>query len=163
MRSLKIATEQKAYEVGGKGTPVTNKMVTKVRAEELGCIVSIPATANKLIPESGLVKARTSLGRLILGSGRLTITRTGGQWTWDFSWSVPLPEDMTFSITYTNAMTEESYHKRTDLISKGSTRARGTGKDKFSLFDGTFVGTASEVIPSDSNYYFESITNKVPL
>lgn len=112
MSSLKIATEQKAYEVGGKGTPVTNKMVTKVRAEELGCIVSIPATANKLIPESDLVRARTSLGRLTLGSGRLTITRTGGQWNWNFSWTVPLPEDMIFSIKYTDAVTGESFSKK---------------------------------------------------
>lgn len=155
MSSLKIATEQKAYEVGGKGTPVTNKMVTKVRAEELGCIVSIPATANKLIPESGLVKARTSLGQLTLGPGRLTITRTGGQWTWDFSWTVPLPEDMTFVIKYTNAVTGESFDKKTNLISEGSTRAQGTGKDKFSLLDKDFVGTSSEVIPLNSNYYFK--------
>lgn len=89
MRSLKIATEQKAYEVGGKGTPVTNKMVTKVRAEELGCIVSIPATANKLIPESGLVKASINLGRLIKKSGSLTINRTGTKWDWDLQWEYP--------------------------------------------------------------------------
>ncbi len=33
----KIATEQEVYNVGGKGTPITNKCCTKSRAETLGC------------------------------------------------------------------------------------------------------------------------------
>lgn len=33
----KIATEQEVYNVGGKGTPITNKCCTKSRVETLGC------------------------------------------------------------------------------------------------------------------------------
>lgn len=155
MSSLKIATEQKAYEVGGKGTPVTNKMVTKVRAEALGCTVSISAAENQLIPESGLTKARTSLGKLILGPGSLIISRDGGNWDYYFSWTVPLPEDMVFKVTYTDKSTEESYSKNTNKISKGATEASGSKTDKFSIPEGTWEGTASSVKPANSNYYFE--------
>lgn len=155
MSSLKIATEQKAYEVGGKGTPVTNKMVTKVRAEALGCTVSISATGNQLVPESGLAKARTSLGELIIGSGSLSINREGGTWNYKFNWSFPLPESMIFRLTYTNNASGESYTKNTSRISIGATSANENMTDKLSMIEGSFIGTLTLVRPINSNYYFE--------
>lgn len=83
MSSLRIATELEAYNIGGKDSPITNKMVTKVRAEVLGCSVSISAAENQLIPTSSLSKARISLGHLS-ASGKLYITRLSSSWDWNF-------------------------------------------------------------------------------
>lgn len=155
MSSLKIATEQKAYEIGGKGTPVTNKMVTRVRAEALGCTVPLSATENQLVPESGLTKVRTSLGKLILGSGSLSINREGGTWNYNFNWRNPLPESMIFRLTYKNNASGESYTKNTRMINIGATSANGNMTDRLILTEGSFIGTLTLVIPINLNYYFE--------
>lgn len=150
------ATEQEAYDIGGKGTPISNKMATENRAKELGCKITGLETVdgNKLVVKTDLAKAITSLGPVTIKSGRLTINKTGGSWDYDFSWTVPLPEKMNFTVTYTNALTGESYSKVTNTISQGSTSAQGRRTDKFSFVEGTFVGTASNVNPSDENYEF---------
>lgn len=55
----KIATEQDAYDVGKKGTPVANKCSTKQRMEALGCtgINGVENYAsNRLVPEGNYTK-----------------------------------------------------------------------------------------------------------
>ena len=50
----KIATENEAYEIGGSGTPVTNKCCTKSKAEEFGCLVEGDYSNNQLVQLSDL-------------------------------------------------------------------------------------------------------------
>lgn len=57
----KIATEQEAYNIGGKGTPVANKCVTNARAYVLGC-KKLSVADNKLVEVSALSKNIINLG-----------------------------------------------------------------------------------------------------
>lgn len=58
-----IATEQEAYQIGGKGSPVANKCLTQGRVSSFGCKTSITSTnSNQLVVYSRLSKAVTSLG-----------------------------------------------------------------------------------------------------
>ena len=53
----KIATEQEAYNIGKKGTPITNKCCTKTRAEALGCKVDGDYVSNQLVQKEHLSQA----------------------------------------------------------------------------------------------------------
>lgn len=50
----KIATEQEAYQIGRKGSPVDKKCCTKQRAVELGCNVTTEYDNNQLVQKSDL-------------------------------------------------------------------------------------------------------------
>lgn len=56
----KIATEQEAYNIGGKGSPINNKCCTAAKAEELGCLVRdkdlLDIKDNQLIQKEDLEK-----------------------------------------------------------------------------------------------------------
>lgn len=66
----KIATEQEAYNIGGKGTPVAKKCATNARAYALGC-KKLSVADNKLIEASKLVRDLIDLGDVIF-SGSYT-------------------------------------------------------------------------------------------
>lgn len=57
----KIATEQEAYGIGGKGTPVANKCCTRSRAIALGCKVSGNYSLLQLVQLSDLSKSGYTL------------------------------------------------------------------------------------------------------
>ena len=74
----KIATEQEAHDIGGSGTPVSNKCCTSQRARELGCKVSGMYTINQLVQVEDLsVQAITVAFSGFLPSGR-SIKISGG-------------------------------------------------------------------------------------
>lgn len=50
----KIATENEAYIIGRKGTPVNNKCCTKHRAIELGCNITSGYSDNQLVQQEDL-------------------------------------------------------------------------------------------------------------
>ena len=69
----KIATELKAYNIGGKGTkPTSNtKCCTKERAEYFNCKVDGTYSSNQLVPESVLTPAVVTTPRTVNFSGSL--------------------------------------------------------------------------------------------
>ena len=74
----KIATEQEAHDIGGSGTPVSNKCCTSQRAQELGCEVSGMYTINQLVQVNDLsVQAITVAFTGFLPRGR-SIKINGG-------------------------------------------------------------------------------------
>ena len=75
--SNQIATEQEAYAIGGKGSPVANKCLTQGRVSSFGCKTSITSTnSNQLVVYSRLSKAVTSLGTCEL-SGFMSSSPSG--------------------------------------------------------------------------------------
>lgn len=58
----KIATEQEAYNIGGKGTPIAKKCVTNARAYALGCKKDSSISDNKLVEASELIRELIVLG-----------------------------------------------------------------------------------------------------
>ena len=155
MTSLRIATELEAYNIGGKDIPVTNRMVTKVRAEVLGCSVSISATENQLVPASSLSRTRISLGKLDIVSGKIYIDRLSCNWNWHFQWRVPLPEDMEFSITYWDSVHFKSVTRSTGTVSRGATYTIGNNKDEYDLDYAVVNGSIQSIKPKNKDYYFE--------
>lgn len=72
-----IATEQEAYQIGGKGSPVANKCLTQGRVSSFGCKTSITSTvSSQLVVYSRLSKAVTSLGTCKL-SGFMSSSPSG--------------------------------------------------------------------------------------
>lgn len=67
----KIATEQEVYNVGGKGTPITNKCCTKSRAETLGCKIKSGYSYqnNQLIEQGSYEKDITLYKGVMLTTG----------------------------------------------------------------------------------------------
>lgn len=57
----KIATEQQAFEIGGTGSPRTNRCVTGEAATNLGCTYPDSYTSSQLIKLDDLDKADKTL------------------------------------------------------------------------------------------------------
>lgn len=149
----KIATEQEAYSIGGKGTPVTNKMVTEVRAEALGCKIlgDRTQTGNKLVVKVNLAKTSISLGKLTKRKGSLTISRTGTEWYWDLEWEHPANDG---GALHSFEM-ELVYGSGSALVKKitvgtSDTSAHGSDSNPLASGDGTtHFYILGNVIPAD--------------
>lgn len=94
----KIATEQEAYNIGRRGTPVANKCATNARAYTLGC-KKLSVADNKLVEVSALIRDRINLGNAYFSgsysadSGSMEITTGNIELQ-----SVNAPEDLEFRV-----------------------------------------------------------------
>ena len=75
-------TEQEAYSIGGMGSPVTNRLCTWARAQELGCIAKAGYSyaSNQIVYEGSLESSGAQYGNCICDCESYSGGAGQGQW-----------------------------------------------------------------------------------
>lgn len=119
----KIATEQEAYNIGGKGTPIAKKCVTNARAYALGC-KKLSVANNKLIEVSALIRDLINLGNAYFSGSYISNAGFRATTTGSIELiNVDAPEDLEFRV-----FTQHSY---IDVkVSKGQRKGSNSKFDR---------------------------------
>ena len=111
-----IATETQAYNIGGSGSAVTNKMCTHARALELGCQDSAGYATNRLVRTSNLsFRPYLVVGSLMTLTAGSNVVNSNVTASWYTAKNTANQLYYSNGTLYTNGMTLTWYNNGTQV------------------------------------------------